>query len=73
MPKPALTEDEIRTIADALRVAVNVYEKDAVTDRIRTRELFGDACSPAHRSIEEQFRRQAREARALAERLEEEI
>ena len=56
-----LTERQLGTIVNALRIAAQQYESDARTVR---------ADAPGHRRIAEQFDLQAREAMALADRIE---
>jgi hypothetical protein len=53
---PHLTDSELSTLTNALHVAADIYDADAASSE----------------SFREQFERQAKEARALAEKLEEE-
>jgi hypothetical protein len=59
-----LTLDDLNFIANALRVAAEEYAKHAAA-------FAGEHRNPTHRSLHEQFTRQAERARELATQLEE--
>jgi len=58
-----LTEDEVSTIVHALRVAADCFDEDR-KEALETK-MFG-----SYRRLADQFAKQARESRALADEIE---
>lgn len=69
MPRVQLCENDLFTIANALRVAADQYDKDAKTSRAPYEEASAPV-EPGWQRVAEQFDHQAKECRALADRLD---
>ena len=69
MPRVQLCENDLYTIANALRVAAEQYERDAEAVR-PCHGRPGEPVAPGWVRVAEQFKAQAKECRELADRLE---